>query len=77
MSISSDYLVKSRKKVSEICKQLKAMQDAKQIAMPSNIKEAQAELVRMGMPSDETYGYSYKNFAREYGDAGLRPATAQ
>lgn len=63
--------------VIDICNQLKELQDTRLITMPSNITEAKAELVRMGMPSDETHGYSYKNFAKEYREAGLRPATAQ
>lgn len=65
-------IVNNVKKVADICKQLMEMQKSRQISMPTEVKEAQEELVRMGMPKEGTRrGFSYKNFEKAYRAAGL------
>lgn len=59
-------LVRNYKTIGEICKGLKEMKDEGSIQLPWKIDNVMDELQRLGMPDENTRGFSYKNFENEY-----------
>lgn len=54
------------KPVRDICSYLKKMSKEEKILLPIEPKRAMAELQRMGMPNEETEGFTYNNFNKYY-----------
>lgn len=56
--------------VQQICEYLDELAKNRKILLPLEVKTAHEELIRMGMPDDNSF--SYKNFAKYYRKSGQR-----
>jgi len=52
--------------IPNICQYLNKMESERKILQPTDAKRAMAELQRLGMPGEETDGFSFKNFCKYY-----------
>ena len=58
--------VVSHYQAQDICSYLTQMSNEKKILLPQSLEFAMKELQRMGMPDENTFGFTKKNFSKYY-----------